>query len=116
MNDYIRCECCGWIGTEDDCDTRRVREFDGLNRGPYRYSVYNLCPDCGCDEFFDVTVCVDCEASGVLHEANAEDDDERCAEHAAEHRQCEAEASYDAMMEQRALDADGDAPCVRGLG
>jgi hypothetical protein len=115
MTDYIKCECCEWIGTVDDCTPHKTREYDGLDCGPYRYSVYHTCPDCGGEEFFDVNICPACKEAGVIVEAD-DDDMEFCSEHRSEDDACEAEYKYDAMLDQQMLDADGDAPCVQGEG
>ena len=84
------CSTCNWLGT--DCDTRSEREYDGLDSGPYRFTTYNVCPDCGSEDLSDVTLCESCLAVGVETEA---DDDDLCHECFLEQQICEAEHTHD---------------------
>ena len=45
-----------------------LREYDGLDSGPYRYSSYVECDECAGDDVEEVTLCSNC------HYQKAEDD------------------------------------------
>ena len=79
MTNALSCKICGWLG--DDPDTRSEREFDGLDREPYRISTYDVCPACGGEDMDDVEICDECQREGIYKIVTVEDG-ARCREHA----------------------------------
>ena len=90
MSGYL-CQECKWVGTEPERHTSR-----GGDGEAYRV-VNESCPDCGHDELYAITLCVDCAASGEDREATHDD---YCKEHFDENQEGGAEAAHDFKRDQ----------------
>ena len=52
MKAKYRCPYCGWVGDEEELETRR--EYVGEFWGMPAYDNTTVCPDCGNDEIEEV--------------------------------------------------------------